>query len=68
METLTVTRPLPHIVLVTFCRPSKLNSMSLKFFTELKQTFVNLQSDSDVRAVVISAEGKAFSSGLDCKG
>mmetsp|Transcript_32428 Transcript_32428/g.56089 ORF Transcript_32428/g.56089 Transcript_32428/m.56089 type:complete len:272 (-) Transcript_32428:179-994(-) len=65
METLRITKPAPHVALVALNRPTKLNAMNIQFFTELTQAFTALQADTDVRVVVLYAEGKAFSAGLD---
>jgi enoyl-CoA hydratase len=51
-----------HLIL---CRPEKRNRMSLKFFEEMSQVFDRIDEDDDVRAVLISAEGKSFTAGLD---
>jgi enoyl-CoA hydratase/carnithine racemase len=67
METLRITKPSPHVAVVTLCRPAKLNSMNLKFFDEIREAFAVLQRDVDVRAVVLCGEGRAFTAGLDCK-
>jgi len=46
-------------------RPDKRNRMSLRFFEELLGIFEAIDNDDDVRAVLISAEGKSFTAGLD---
>src|SRR5512133_189501 len=46
-------------------RPEKRNSMTWEFFTELAESFRSFDDDPDVRAVVIRAEGKMFTAGLD---
>lgn len=51
-----------HLIL---CRPEKRNRMSLKFFEEMVQVFHGIDEDDEVRAVLISAEGKSFTAGLD---
>jgi enoyl-CoA hydratase len=51
-----------HLIL---CRPDKRNRMSLKFFEEMVQVFERMDEDDDVRAILISAEGKSFTAGLD---
>jgi enoyl-CoA hydratase len=42
-------------------------TMTPAFFDELDQTFTDLAGDSELRAVVLAATGKAFSYGLDLK-
>jgi len=51
-----------HLIL---CRPDKRNRMNLKFFQEIVQVFEEIDDDDDVRVVLISAEGKSFTAGLD---
>ena len=46
-------------------RPEKRNSMTWEFFAELSELFGALDDDPEVRAVVIRAEGKMFTAGLD---
>lgn len=46
-------------------RPAKMNALDPDMFTALLETGNALARDSEVRAVVISGEGKAFCAGLD---
>ena len=46
-------------------RPEKRNSMTWEFFAELAESFRAFDDDPEVRAVVIRAEGKMFTAGLD---
>lgn len=46
-------------------RPEKRNSMDDEFFTELGESFRAFDQDPAVRAVVVRAEGKVFTAGLD---
>lgn len=46
-------------------RPEQLNTMTWPFFTEVGEHFAALDDDPEVRAVVIRAEGKMFTAGLD---
>ncbi|BFM15027.1 crotonase/enoyl-CoA hydratase family protein [Maricurvus nonylphenolicus] len=46
-------------------RPEKMNSMIKEFWIELPETMADLETRGDVRAVVISSEGKHFCCGLD---
>lgn len=46
-------------------RPEKRNTMTWDFFTDLQETFASLDNDKEIRAVVIRAEGKMFTAGLD---
>lgn len=46
-------------------RPEKRNTMNEAFFTGLKRRFHEFNEDPDVRVVIIRAEGKSFTAGLD---
>ena len=46
-------------------RPEKRNSMTWEFFAELGDSFRVFDEDPEVRAIVIRAEGKMFTAGLD---
>jgi enoyl-CoA hydratase len=50
---------------LTLCRPEKRNAMGMAFFSQLAEAVNRLDADPDVRVVVIRAEGKSFSVGLD---
>ncbi len=54
-----------HIVWLTLNRPDDRNTMGLTFFEELTKHFHRFDEDSSVHVVVIKAEGKSFSAGLD---
>jgi enoyl-CoA hydratase len=47
--------------------PDRLNAMSIKFFHEIERAFRELDLDPEVRAVVVWAEGRLFTAGLDLK-
>ena len=52
---------------ITLNRPERRNALSLELMLELIRCLDELGSDRDVRAVVLAANGKAFSSGHDLK-
>jgi enoyl-CoA hydratase len=54
-----------HIAWLTLNRPDNRNTMGFAFFEELTKHFERFDKDSSVRGVVIKAEGKSFSAGLD---
>ena len=51
--------------LITLNRPKRYNALTFEIYQELSEFFVTLQSHSEVRAVVITGEGRAFCSGGD---
>jgi enoyl-CoA hydratase/carnithine racemase len=46
-------------------RPEKRNSMTWEFFAELGESFHAFDEDPEIRAIVVRAEGKMFTAGLD---
>lgn len=65
LETLTVSTVAEGIRSVELSRPQTRNAMNWKFWGELKQVFDALAADGDCRAIILSAQGKGFSAGLD---
>jgi len=53
------------VATITFTRPDTLNSLTFEVYEELRDTFAALDSEKDVRSVVITGEGRAFCSGGD---
>jgi enoyl-CoA hydratase/carnithine racemase len=53
------------VALVTIDRPEVLNAMDREVFTGLREAAERAGTDPAVRALVLSGEGRAFSSGLD---
>ena len=66
-ETLLVDRPEKGIALVTLNRPKRANAMSQHMLKELDHLCSAIRSDSDLRVVVVTGSGAAFSSGFDLK-
>ena len=54
-----------HIAWLTLNRPDNRNIMGVAFFEELTKHFERFDEDPSVRGVVIKAEGKSFTAGLD---
>ncbi len=54
-----------YVAWVVLNRPEQRNTMTMEFFGELTRLFRELDADPEVRAVVIRAEGKSFTAGLD---
>jgi len=54
------------IGLITINRPAKLNALNVATIQELHDAFENLESNSDVRVIIITGDGeKAFVAGAD---
>jgi enoyl-CoA hydratase len=58
----TVADKVAHIA---FNRPDKRNAMSIDFWHDMRAAFAEIDTRSDVRAVVISSSGPHFSAGMD---
>ena len=54
-----------HVARITLDRPDKLNAMNADFWNELPAAVRALDAGGDVRAIVIDANGKHFTAGLD---
>lgn len=54
-----------HVAEVTLCGPGKGNAMGPDFWRELPTVMQALDSDTDVRAIVLTGSGEHFSYGLD---
>lgn len=50
---------------VTFTRPETLNSLTFEVYRELTLLFSELEREQDVRAIVVTGEGRGFCSGGD---
>ena len=50
---------------LTLNRPEKMNPLSMQMLAELLPAFTELRSDPDVKVVVLTGAGKAFSAGGD---
>jgi enoyl-CoA hydratase/carnithine racemase len=55
-------------VLITLNRPNALNAMNQDLMTELDQALAQAENDPEIRAVVITGAGGAFSVGEDISG
>ena len=56
-----------HVALVTISRPEALNSVNADLATALGETIERAQQDAAVRVIVITGDGRAFSTGMDLK-
>lgn len=52
---------------IRFNRPHRLNAVVEQFYTELISALKQAEADSDVRAVLLTGEGRAFCVGADMK-
>lgn len=54
-----------HVATVTLNRPEKKNAMSWTMFSEIRDAFERASTDPEVRCLVVTGAGDAFSSGAD---
>ena len=62
-----LTERIGHVLKVTFNRPDRMNSIGGKTITMLSEIFLKAEHDYDVRAILLTGNGRAFCSGLDLK-
>ncbi len=55
----------PHVGLVTLNRPDKLNAVTWSMATGLIEAMTEFDADPDVRAVILTANGRGFCAGID---
>eukprot|EP00545_Synedropsis_sp_CCMP1620_P014176 CAMPEP_0119015696 /NCGR_PEP_ID=MMETSP1176-20130426/11436_1 /TAXON_ID=265551 /ORGANISM="Synedropsis recta cf, Strain CCMP1620" /LENGTH=315 /DNA_ID=CAMNT_0006969009 /DNA_START=85 /DNA_END=1035 /DNA_ORIENTATION=+ len=55
------------IAKVTLARPDKLNALDMEMFHAVRQAALDLKDNRNVRAVILSGQGRAFCTGLDFK-
>lgn len=65
-DALRIEWPAPHVMLVTFTRPSEMNSISLALIQELGQALQGAERER-AAAVVLTGSGRAFCAGADLK-
>ncbi|MFB6107565.1 MAG: enoyl-CoA hydratase/isomerase family protein [Haloplanus sp.] len=63
-ETVEVERD-GHVAVVTLSRPESMNTFSTQQAQELDGALTTLDDEADVRAVVVTGAGRAFSAGID---
>ena len=63
-NTILVEKKAP-VGIITMNRPEKLNAMNLEMKNEIADALSALEADDDVKAVILTGAGRAFSSGHD---
>jgi enoyl-CoA hydratase/carnithine racemase len=54
-----------QVATITLARPEKLNAMDRQMFQELERAAVTVAADPEIRALMVTGDGRAFSAGLD---
>jgi 2-(1,2-epoxy-1,2-dihydrophenyl)acetyl-CoA isomerase len=57
-----------HVLTLTLNQPAKLNPLDLSQWDELAHALSRATDDGDIRAVVLTGAGRAFSAGADIRG
>lgn len=66
MSDLNVSRD-EHVVTIALARPERANTISKEMLSELSAALSNGEDDPSVRAIILTAEGRVFSGGLDLR-
>jgi enoyl-CoA hydratase len=66
-EALQLDTPHPGVVVLRLSRPDRLNAINATMRDELHDTVARLSADIDVKAVVLTGDGRGFCSGLDIR-
>ena len=66
-EPIILTERRGAVCLVTLNRPDALNALSRALRAEIVRVFTELKDDPDIRAVVLTGAGRAFTAGVDLK-
>ena len=53
------------LLTLTLNRPDRANAFNVELIGELQEAFTKAEKDSDVRVIVLTGSGKAFSAGQD---
>ena len=57
-----------HVLVLTLARPDRLNALDASLREGIPAAMAEAQADREVRAVVLTGEGRGFSSGVDLSG
>lgn len=60
--------PKPGVALITLNRPESLNALTWPLIDELQRVLIEIRGRHDIRAVVLTGEGRAFCAGSDVGG
>jgi enoyl-CoA hydratase len=65
MAIVDVTKPRPHVSLITLNNPNRVNAMSFELVQGLYDALAQVEKDNETWVVVMNGAGKGFCSGLD---
>ncbi|KAJ0411033.1 hypothetical protein ATCC90586_003635 [Pythium insidiosum] len=64
-ETVALSLPMKNVAHVKLHRPKQLNAMNMQMWVELGEAFERIDADASIKAVIVSGDGRAFTSGMD---
>lgn len=67
MNTVEIDRPLAGVGRITLNRPQVLNAINRELLDDFVEATAALERDPDVKAVILTGAGRAFSAGFDLK-
>jgi len=56
-----------QIAVITLNRPKVLNAMNKQLWLDLRDAFLEARHDDEIRALIVTGQGRAFSTGADLK-
>ena len=56
-----------HIATITLNRPEKLNALNPQLVQDYRDAIIEVDDDDDIRVIIITGAGRAFSAGMDYK-
>jgi enoyl-CoA hydratase len=65
MPYVEITKPRPHVSVVTLNRPERLNALSFETVQPLHDAILEVGADNDTWVVILTGAGRGFCSGLD---
>jgi enoyl-CoA hydratase len=65
MAYVEITKPRPHVSVITLNRPERMNALSFDTVEPLHDAILEVGADNDTFAVVLTGAGRGFCSGLD---
>jgi enoyl-CoA hydratase len=65
MAYIEITKPRPHVSLITLNRPERMNALSFETVKPLHDAILEVGADNDTWAAVLTGAGRGFCSGLD---
>ncbi len=67
-ETMQLDYPETGVARITFCRPERMNAADIEFIADLKQALGQVESDLDLRVLILTGQDRAFCAGLNLAG